>query len=300
MAGKGRVAVSGASGFVGSKLVPALNAAGYEVARLVRHATKDPDEIFYDYEERHIESDKLARCTAVIHLAGKNVMSGLWTPAFKQELYDSRVKSTRFLAHSVAKVEGPKVLLNASATGIYGDRADQKLDEESHPGVGYLAKLCLDWERGTLFAKEAGLRVVKMRFGVVLDREGGMLKKLLPLFKRGLGAVMGNGEQFISYVTRDELVAMILFVLENPDISGPVNMVSYEPTTQGEFAAALARVCGHTVRLRVPAFLLKTLEQLALALDSARVYPKVLLDHGFGFREHEGVEAVLRRVLGGK
>lgn len=298
MANKGRIAVSGASGFVGSRLVRALTAAGYEVWPMVRRRTRDPREIFYDYDEHEIDSTKLSQCSAVIHLAGKNIMNGLWTPNFKRELYDSRVKSTRFIAHSMAKINGPKTLLSASATGIYGDRADQKLDEGSQHGHGFLAKLCVDWERGCLFAKEAGLRVVKMRFGIVLDRQGGMLKRTLPLFRRGLGAIMGSGEQYFSYVALDELVAMILFVLEHDDVSGPVNMVSYEPVTHKEFAEALARVCGSTVRFRVPSVLLKPFEQLSLVLQSARVYPKVLIDGGFHFVPHEDIETVLKRLVG--
>lgn len=298
MASKGRIAVSGASGFVGSKLVLALKEAGYEVWPLVRHPTSDPHEIFYDYDERLMDLDKLAQCTAVIHLAGKNVFGGLWTESFKRELYDSRVKSTRFIAHKMAKVNGPKVLLNASAAGIYGDRADQKLDEESHPGTGFLAKLCIDWERGALFAKEAGLRVVKMRFGIVLDKHGGMLKKLLPWFKLGLGSILGNGEQYLSYVTRDELVAMIIFVLEHDDINGPVNMVAFEPTTNAEFSQALAQVLDRKVHVRVPSLLLKLVgEQGAMVLSSARAYPKKLMDHGFNFVKHESMEGTLRRVL---
>lgn len=297
MTGKGRIAVSGATGFVGSRLVAALKERGYEVAALVRHKSDAPDTIFYDYENRVIESEKLATCSAVIHLAGKNIF-GLWTPTAKHDIYDSRVKSTRFLAHSLAKIDGPRILLNASACGIYGDRADQKLDETSSLGTGFLAKLCTDWERGTLFAKEAGIRVVKMRIGIVLDKEGGALKAMLPMFKRGLGALMGNGEQYFPYITRDDLVREIIFLLESPTINGPVNCVSYEPTTHGEFARALAGVFGHKVHLRVPSIALKMLgEQGSMLLSSQRVYPNALLDHRFAFREHESIETVLRTLL---
>lgn len=298
MAVKGRVAVSGAAGFIGARVCEALRASGYEVAPLVRRETSDPDAIFYDYEARRIDVEKLARCCAVIHLAGKNVMSGLWTSAFKQELYDSRVKSTRFIAHHLAKIDGPRILLNASACGIYGDRADQKLDETASAGKGFLAKLCVDWERGTLFAKEAGLRVVKMRLGIALDKDGGMLKPLLPFFKRGLGGILGSGEQYFSYVTRDMLVKQILFLLENSNIHGPVNCVAYEPTTQAQFATALARVYGHDVRVKIPTFLLKALgEQASMMVTSLRVYPKVLIDNHFPFEHHKPIEETLRAVL---
>jgi uncharacterized protein (TIGR01777 family) len=225
-------------------------------------------------------------------------MGGLWTSSFKQELYDSRVKFTRFLAHSLAKIDGPRILLNASAIGIYGDRADQKLDEASRAGSGFLAKLCVDWERGTLFAKEAGLRVVNMRFGLVLDKEGGMLKKMAPFFHRGLGTVFGSGEQYLSFVTRDDLVRMMLFMLEDHDIKGPVNCVAYEPTTQEAFAEALARVYHKKVCMHVPAWLLKPLgDQMAMMLMSERVYPKALIDHHFPFNDHRPIEETLQNLM---
>lgn len=294
-----RVALSGANGFIGRALGEALRAQGYEVWPLVRQATKDPHSIFYDYHNKKIDHEKLAQCGMVIHLAGKNIMGGLWTPAFKKELYDSRVKSTRFIAHTLAQMKhGPKVLLNASAIGIYGDRADQKLDEQSLPGQGFLADLCMDWERGTLFAKKAGLRVVNMRFGVVLDPEGGMLRSMIPAFKLGLGAIMGSGSQYFSYVTRDQLVAQILFMVKNPSIEGPVNMVSFQPTTNEELAKTLGRLVHKPVWLKIPRLLLKLLGgQGKMLRASARVYPKVLLDAGFPFEE-QALEVVLGDIIG--
>lgn len=292
------VAVSGASGFIGSKVSEALAKAGYRVRPLVRARTHNDDEIFYDYEKKELDARKLSECVAVIHLAGKNLNSGPWTPKLKKELYNSRVVSTRFLAHALANLEnGPKVLLNASAIGFYGDRVDQKLDEESKPGHGFLARLCVDWERGTLFAKKANIRVANMRFGVVLDKEGGVLKTLLPLYRLGLGFKFGSGEQFMSFVTRDELVSQIMFLLENSDISGPVNMVSFEPTTNHDFVKALGHVIKRPAFLAVPRFLFKMLgDQGEMMIASTRSYPKVLLDHNFKFMDSHSIEDVLKQL----
>lgn len=289
-----RIAVSGAFGFIGTKLAAALLHEGFEVWPLVRKQSATQRSIFYDYQKKIIDTDKLAECHAVIHLAGKNLMSGLWTPSFKKELYDSRVKSTRFLAHTLAELKGgPKILLNASATGIYGDRADQKLDEDSLPGQGFLADLCTDWERSTLFAKKAGIRVVNMRISPVLDKDGGLLKNLLPLFSLGLGAHIGNGHSYFSHVTREELVLQMLFLLKQPSLHGPINMVSFTPTTYGDFTHALGQALGKPVWVRIPQFMLKVVpEQMKAACASTRVFPKKLLDAGFPFNQADIVETV--------
>ncbi len=295
MAGE-KIAVSGASGFIGKKLCHTLKESGYQVVQLVRERAQGSPGIYYDYNQKSLDEKRLSECSAVIHLAGKNIMSSLWTKKVKQELYDSRVKSTRFLAHSLSRMEiGPKILLNASAVGIYGDQRDLKLAEDSHAGTGFLAKLCVDWERSTLFSKSAGLRVVNMRFGTVLDRDGGMLKFLAPVFRLGLGGAIGSGAQYLSYVTRDELVRQILFVLKNDEISGPVNMVAKEPITNEEFSEALASVFHRKTLFRIPAFMFKLLgEQGKMLLDSARVYPKVLLDNRFPFAKDHNIETTLK------
>ena len=255
--------------------------------------------ILYDYKRKYVDESTLSECFAVIHLAGKNIMSSPWTKSVRQEIYDSRVKSTRFLAHSLSRLDqGPKIFMHASAVGIYGDQWDLKLDEASHAGKGFLSRLCVDWERGSLFAKSMGLRVVNMRFGNVLGKGGGMLKYLAPIFRLGLGGRFGSGEQFLSYVTRDELARQILFVLKNNDISGPVNMVAAEPTTNAEFTKALAEALHQRALLPVPSFLLKLLgEQGKMLLASTRVYPKVLLDHHFPFAKDHGITHALQKIF---
>ena len=296
---RGIVALSGAGGFLGSELQRFLMLSGYEIWPMVRHRSSSEREIYYDYHDGTIDSHKLAQCTAVIHLAGKNLMSGLFSKKNRQEIYDSRVKSTRLIAHTLAELkDGPRVMLVASAVGIYGDRADQKLDEDSGPGDGFLAKLCIDWERGCLFAKKAGLRVVNMRFGVVLDPSGGMLKTICPMFKRGLGAMVGHRDGYISYVTRHQLMQQIMFVLERKDMSGPINMVAKEPVTSLEFYQALAQAYQKRLFIRVPPWLIKMLGPSSeLFLTSTRAYPRVLMDEGFLFNSHDDIKGVLKRLL---
>lgn len=293
-----KIALSGASGFIGSALSARLKSLGYEVFSLVRASEKSDHEIFYDYENKQINRGKLAKCDAVIHLAGKNIGKGLWTKSFKKEVYDSRVISTRFLSHALAELKtGPRIFLVASAIGIYGDRKDLKLDEESSVGKDFLAKLCVDWERGTLFAKSIGIRVVNMRFGHVFDKEGGFLKTLAPFFKAGLGATMSTGEQYLSYVTRNELIEQIIFILKDSSINGPTNMVAYEPVTNKSFTKAFAEVFHKKAYLTLPAFLLKALgDQGKVLLFSQRVYPKKLLNAGFLFEESHDVGEVLYRI----
>lgn len=290
------IAVSGASGFIGESLCQKLQEEGHHIWPLVRKKSLNPRDIFYDYQNGQIEIEKLAHCQAVIHLAGKNITSGLWTKSFKEELYDSRIKSTKLIAQSLSRLRhGPSILLNASATGIYGDRADQMLDETSKPSHDFLAKLCIDWEASTQVARDSGVRVVNMRFGLVLDPHGGILKKQLPFYKMGMGAVIGSGEQYLSYVTRDELVAQILFLLKS-QVSGPVNLVALNPITNKEFTLALAKALGRKTCLKVPSFLLRALgDQGHMLLASARVYPKVLMDLGFNF-SHESIEQLLQRL----
>lgn len=290
------VAVSGASGFIGLKLCQKLKERGYVVWPLVRQKKALPHEILYDYEQGYIELEKLAHCHAVINLSGKNVAAGLWTKSYKKELYDSRIKSTRLLAESLARLRhGPSILLNASAIGIYGDKADQKLDESSKTGHDFLARLCEDWEAETEVASLAGVRVVNMRFGHVLAGDGGFLKKQLPFFKLGLG--LGFPDQYLSLVTREELIEQIIFLLNHP-LMGPVNMVGLR-TTSLEFAESLSQVLHKKIWARPPKFLLNSLgEQGRMLTTSSRVYPKKLMDAGFNFSKQELLEVLEEEVLG--
>lgn len=280
------VALSGAGGFIGTSLREELLARGYEVWPLVRATGGGEGEIFYDYRRKIIDKERLARCYAVIHLAGKNIMSGFWSAKFKKELWESRVDSTRFIASSMAEItSGPKVLISASAVGFYGDTSKNIVDEKTPSGEGFLAELCEAWEKATEPAAEAGIRVVNTRFGVVLGSEGGMLKGLLKLFNIGLGAAIGSGEQYMAVVALEDVVGAIIFALENPTVSGPINVVCPQAINNEKFTDLLAQVFEKKAWLRVPTWVLRSLgEQGGMMLASNKVKPKVLLDEGYDFK----------------
>lgn len=284
---RGIVALSGAHGFIGSHVAQALKALGYDVWPMVRKKSKaNPHEIFYDYRRQIIDKDALSRCTAVIHLAGKNIMSGLWTSGFKKGLWESRIASTRLIAGAMAELmpKGPKVLVCASAMGFYGDRKNEKLDEKSIRGLGFLAQLCEAWEEETRVAQEAGVRVVNTRFGVVVGSDGGMLAGYEKIFSLGLGAIMGSGMQYMALVDIEDVVRAILFALENPKVLGPINVVCPEAITNENFSKRFAHALKKKVWIRIPAWLLSSLgEQGKLMLCSCRAVPQALLDAGFEF-----------------
>lgn len=283
-----KIAISGAHGFIGRHLTAVLLQSNYQVIPMVRKQnTHEHEEIFYDYENNSIDADKLSECYAVIHLAGKNIMSGFWTDKVKQEIYDSRVKSTKLIAKNLARMKnGPKILLNASAIGIYGHQQERELEEDSPLGKDFLAKLCKDWERATLSAKNADVRVVNMRFGHVLDKNGGMLRPLALIYKLGLGGMWGSGKQYMTYVTREELIRQIVFVLENDDVKGPVNMVAKNPITNEIFTRALGLTFHRKPFINIPAFLFSLAQDQGKSLlASIRAYPRVLEDQGFSFSE---------------
>ncbi len=290
------IAVSGSTGFIGKRLCQELKKSGIKVWPLVREKSRSAQDIFYDCDENYIELEKLAHCQAVINLVGKNVADGIWTYRTKKEIYDSRIKTTKLLAKSLARLRhGPEVLLNASAIGFYGERADQKLDESMHAGHDFLALLCRDWEDSTEPAKAAGIRVVNMRFGHVVDPQGGFLKKQLPFFK--LGLALGFSDQYLSWVTLDELIAQIIFLLDKKDISGPVNMVSLAPITSLDFAESLSKVLHKKIIAKMPKPVLSFLgDQGKMLTTSTRAYPKKLLDAGFEF-SHKSIDQVLREQL---
>jgi uncharacterized protein (TIGR01777 family) len=228
-------------------------------------------------------------------LAGKNIMAGLWTSRFRQELFESRVLSTELIARTMAE-HGPKILLNASAVGFYGDHGFDELDENAPSGVGFLAELCQAWEQATGRAKKAGARVVNLRFGVVMSGHGGTLKRMEPIFKLGLGGPLGSGQQYMPLVDLDDVVAAIIFALNDESIAGPINVVAPEAATNQDFTRMLALKLKRPALLRVPAWGLKLMgEQGAMALSSARVVPKFLLDHGFRFSSLNLIE-ILNKI----
>jgi uncharacterized protein (TIGR01777 family) len=298
-----RVAVSGSTGLVGSHVVTSLSTAGHEVVRLVRR-TLAPGEraVRWDPMKREIDAAGLEGFDGLLHLAGENVGSGRWTAARKAAIRDSRVNGTRFLCDALAGLSRPpKTLVCASAVGYYGDRGEEPLTEESPPGTGFLAEVCREWEAASAPAAQRGVRVVALRIGMVLSPEGGALSRMLPLFRAGLGGVIGGGRQYISWVALDDLPGIVLHSMQCGFLRGPVNAVAPRPVTNREFTEALGKALSRPTPLPVPAFALRIAVGRemadALLLASAHVVPKRLLDTGYAFRSPE-LETTLRRLLG--
>jgi uncharacterized protein (TIGR01777 family) len=296
-----RIAVTGSTGFIGSRLVRALVADGHEVVRLVRgpKGTGEP-EIVFRPEDDVIDRNALAGVDAVVNLAGENI-AGLWTASKRQAIRRSRVKGTSFLAEVLASLPNPpKVLVSASAIGYYGDRGDEILNESSAPGTGFLATVCQEWETATQAAEEAGIRVVKLRIGGVLDPSGAMLGKMRIPFLLGLGGRFGDGRQYLSWITLDDLVEVIKLALRRDALSGPVNAVSPDPVTNAEFTRALAKALRRPALLPAPRPVLEMLfgdMAREVLLASQRVAPRVLTEHEFHYRDAQLGQA-LNRLLG--
>jgi uncharacterized protein (TIGR01777 family) len=293
------VAVSGATGLVGSGLVELLRARGHRARRLVR---RDPrgDDIFWNPAEERIDADALAEADAVVHLAGENISEGRWNDAKKRRIRDSRVEGTALLANALASLpRPPRTFACASAIGYYGNRGDEIMDETSPPGDGFLAETCVAWEAAAEPARAAGIRVVNMRIGVVLAGEGGALPKIATPFKLGLGGPVGDGRQYMSWIAREDLLAALEFVLTHPTLAGPVNLVAPAPVTNREFALALGRVLGRPAVLPLPAVAVRLLfGEMGdeLLLSSTRVQPRRLLNAGFEF-QYPALEPALRHLL---
>lgn len=300
-----KIAVTGSSGFVGSALIPQLEARGHEVLRLVRGrgGGGDPKAIDWDPLKATIDAPKLEGVDAVVHLAGENIAAGRWTSAFKERLRSSRVESTRLLVETLSKLaRKPSVLVSASAVGFYGDRGEEVLDEGATAGRGFLADVCGAWEAEARAAGRAGIRVVLLRIGVVLGQGGGALQKMLLPFKLGMGGKIGSGRQHWSWITLDDLLRAILHALETPTLQGPVNAVSPNPVTNAEFTRALGKALSRPTLIPMPAFAARAaFGEMAdeLFLASARVVPRALERAGFRF-EHPTIEGALRKILGGR
>jgi len=297
-----RVAITGSTGLVGSEVVTVLSAEGHEVFRLVRRVPAPGEKaVRWDPGKGEIDAAGLEGFDAVIHLAGENVGSGRWTAARKAAIHDSRVNGTRLLCETLAGLaRPPKTLVCASAIGIYGDRGEDALTEESPPAAGFLPGVCREWEAASGPAARKGIRVVVLRIGVVLSPKGGALSRMLPLFRSGLGGVIGSGRQFVSWIALDDLPLILLHALQCGDLSGPVNAVAPRPVTNREFTEALGKALSRPTPLPVPAFALRLAvggEMAdALLLASARVFPRRLEETGYRFRFPE-LGGALRHLL---
>jgi uncharacterized protein (TIGR01777 family) len=282
------VLVTGASGFIGSAVTAALERRGDEVYRLIRPPQLvRSNEIMWNPVEGFLDKSKLRRCDAVIHLAGENLY-GRWTEKKKRRIYQSRIKSSRLLVDYMADMERrPRVFVAASGVGIYGDRGDEVLTEDASMGGGFLAEVARDWEAACREADKLMVRTVQLRFGVVLDADGGALAKMLPAFSLCLGGPLGSGRQYMPWVSLTDAVNVILFALDNGRVKGPVNVVSPNAVTNEEFSRTLAQALRRKCFLRVPEFVLRVVfGQVAreVLLASTRAVPQKLLDAGFEFR----------------
>jgi uncharacterized protein (TIGR01777 family) len=293
-----RIAVSGASGLIGGALVPALEVAGHDVRRLVRREPAGAHEAFWDPASGSLDRAALDGVEAIVNLSGATI-DRRWTGSRKREILDSRVDSTRLLASTAAGLDPrPHVFLCAGGTGCYGDRGDEILTEESAPGTGFLADVCRAWEAAADPAREAGIRVVSFRHGIVLSRAGGALPRLLTPFKLGVGGRVGSGRQWWSWVDMDDLVAAYLFALDG-GASGVANLASPSPVTNAQLTKALGKALRRPTVFTLPAFAARlAFGQMAdeLLLGGQRALPGRLLDAGFEFRYPE-LDAALAHVL---
>jgi uncharacterized protein len=293
------IAVSGASGLIGSALVQALTQAGHRVARLVRtQPGPDSPDIYWNPETAYVDTTKLDGKQAVVHLAGETIAER-WSPAKKARIQSSRARGTQLMAEAVRQVaDAPQVFISASAIGYYGDRGAEILREDSAPGKGFLADVCRDWEGSTEVASRAGIRVVHLRTGIVLSTKGGALAKMLPPFRMGAGGKIGSGKQYMSWIALDDHVGAIQHIIANASLQGAVNLVAPNPVTNLEFTKTLGKVLSRPTVAPLPAFAVKLMfgemgEDLLLA--SQRVEPAKLKESGYCFR-HPLLEEALRHT----
>ena len=299
-----RIALTGASGLIGSALVDWFKKRGDAVTRIVRDTssrTNDAHTVLWDIDREKIEADKLEGQDGIIHLAGASIAGRRWTPEYKRAIQESRVKGTAHLCRTLAQLkQPPRVLVCASAIGYYGNQAsDAPVDESAPAGQGFLSDVCRQWEQAAQPAESRGIRVVYARFGVVLSPQGGALGKMLPIFKCGLGGPLGGGRQIMSWVALDEIPYLVSYLIDRPPIRGTVNCVSPSAVSNREFTDILGRVIRRPVIFPVPGFGIKLLfgkmgEELLLG--GARVVPRRLLENGYSF-QYPDLEKALENIL---
>lgn len=299
-----RIAITGSTGFIGSALIQWFTSKNHSLTRLVRNASfQDPHHqiAVWDPQKKTINLSSLENHNVVIHLAGENVAQKRWTEEQKTKIKESRVQGTAFLCESLAKLKNPpELLLSASAIGFYGNRSPQeKIDEFSSPGQGFLPEVAQAWEKATEVAQKQGIRVIQMRFGLVLARHGGALSRMLPLFKLGLGGRVGSGKQIMSWIALLEIGPAISHLILHKEISGPVNFVSPEPLSQEEFSQLLAKSLSRPAFFPLPSFMARLLlGEMAeeLLLSGAYVIPKRLQASGYSFK-FPSLSLALRHLL---
>jgi uncharacterized protein len=296
-----KVLITGATGMVGTELGKTLKKRGDTVLELKRdRSSLSSSSAFWNPSTGEIDNTALEGIDVVVHLAGENIAEGRWTDEKKKRILDSRVKGTTLLSETLAGLKNkPRVLISASAIGYYGNRGDELVSEASKAGSDFLADACVQWEQSTSAAREAGIRVVNIRIGIVLSTKGGALAKMLLPFKMGVGGKVGDGDQYMSWIALDDLISAILFIIDTDAIQGPVNMVSPNPVTNAEFTKSLGKALSRPAILPAPAFALRLVfgEMAdALLLSGARVDPSKLKASNYAFK-YPQLDAALKHLL---
>jgi uncharacterized protein (TIGR01777 family) len=302
-----RVAVTGATGFIGRALVPALRERGDSVIALSRDIFRAKEILGDGIELVHWEAGgrpgpwegELSRADAVVNLCGQGIFAKRWDTAFKARIWSSRVDGTRQIVEAMGrKQQRPGILINASAIGVYGPRGDELLDESGAPGHDFLAQMVQAWESEAAKAEPLALRVVRLRIGVVLEKDGGALAQMLPPFRLFLGGWMGTGRQYFSWVHRDDVVGIILYALDHDDIHGAINVTAPQPVTNKAFSVALGRALRRPALVPVPAFALRLMlgEAAEIILSGQHVVPKALTAAGYRFK-HPQLAGALQAIL---
>ena len=295
-----KLLVTGASGLVGSALCSFFESQNHEVFCLVRRPPVGNHEIFWNPLTQELAQDSLENLEGVVHLAGENIAQGRWSPPKKEKILQSRVQGTQLLAHSLARLKSPpQTLISASAMGYYGHRGSEIVDETHPAGSGFLAEVAQQWEAATQPAEQAALRVVHLRLGMVLSRQGGALPKILFPFQAGLGGPLGNGEHYLSWIMLEDVIGAIDHVLKNPTLQGAINASTPHPVTNLEFTKTLGRVLHRPTFLKTPTWLIRLLlgemgQELLLA--SIRLHPKRLLESGYSF-QYARLEDALQHLI---
>jgi len=298
-----KILVAGGSGLIGRATVAGLRSDGHEVVRLVRRPAAAPDEVSWNPASGEVPLEACRSANAVVNLCGADVAARRWTPKRREEIRASRIDSTRTLAKvfggTISDGPRPSVLVNASAIGFYGDRGNQEVDESSAPGKGFLADVCREWEEHAMAAGSLGGRVVCLRFGLVLSGEGGILRKVVPFYRAGLGCPLGLGRQWMSWIELEDAVGVIRFAIGQDWLSGPVNAVSPTAVMNSVFTRTLGRIFGRQLSMPIPPFALR----LAMGpmadetfLSSAHVLPTKLVNAVYPFR-YRTLEDALNQAL---